>query len=160
MAHLVAGRIDPMKQLYDRLLALFPLYEDHEKLAPGYAALGDARLADDKLVEARDAFQRALRLAPKAQEAGRWRAQVAYADAELSLSRGVLDLHLYQTALSHDPSHKAAAEALDRLSGAQASRERTKKRMAAGLALGLLAAGLVLGLRSRKRAAAAVAANA
>lgn len=157
MAHLVAGRLDPMKQLYDRLLALFPLYEDHQKLAPGYAAFGDKKLADDQLVEARDAFQRALRLDPKAQEAGRWRAQVAYADAELSLSRGVVDLHLYQTALSHDPDHKAAAEALDRLSGAQASRERTKKRMAAGLALGLLAGALVLGLRSRKRSAAVTA---
>lgn len=151
MQHLVAGRLDPMRLLYDRLLALFPMYTEATKLAPGYAALGERKLQADELVAARDAYQRALRLDPKAKEAERWRAQVAYVDAELSLSRGVLDLHLYETALHHDPDHKAAAEALDRLSGAQASRERTKKRMAAGLALGLLAAGVVLSMRTRKR---------
>lgn len=153
MAHLVAGRLDQMQVSYDRLLALFPLYEDHEKLAPGYAALGEKKLATDELVAARDAYARALRLDPKAKDAERWRAQVAYADAELSLSRGVLDLHLYETALAHDPDHKAAARALDRLSGAQASRERTKKRVAAGLALGLILAALFVGLRNRRRAA-------
>ena len=151
MQHLVAGRLDQMQLLYDRLLALFPMYTEHTKLAPGYAALGERKLQSDELVAARDAYQRALRLDPKAKEAKRWRAQVAYVDAELSLSHGVLDLHLYEAALAHDPDHKAASEALDRLSGAQASRERAKKRMAAGLALGLLAAGVVLVMRSRKR---------
>lgn len=151
MAHLVAGRLDAMQALYDRLLALFPMYAEQGKLAPGYAALGDRKLAEDDLSAARDAYQRALRLDPSAAEAPRWRAQRAYADAELSLSRGVLDLRLYEEALAHDPDHEKAAEALDRLSGAQAARERTKKRIAAGLALGLLAAALALGLRGRKR---------
>jgi len=153
MAHLVAGRLDEMRTLYDRLLALFPLYTEHAKLAPGYAAFGEKKLAADDLVAARDAYQRALRLDPKASDAQRWRAQLAFADAELSLSRGVLDLHLYETALEHDPAHAKAADTLDRLSGAAAARERTKKRLAAGTALGLVLAALVMGLRTRRRPA-------
>jgi hypothetical protein len=151
MAHLVAGRLDQMQVLYDRLLALFPLYAEQQKLAPGYAALGDKKLADDQLIAARDALQRALRLDPKAVDEKRWRAQLAYTEAELSLSRGVLDLHLYEQALAYDPEHEKAARTLDRLSGAQASRERTKKKVAAGAALALLLAGLVLGIRTRRR---------
>lgn len=157
MSHLVAGRLDEMQALYDRLLALFPLFKEQAKLAPGYAALGEHKLMADDLVAARDAYERALRLDPKAKDAERWRAQLAYTDAELSLSHGVLDLHLYQAALEHDPTHARAAEALDRLSGAQAARERAKKKTAAGLALGLLVVGLFFGLRGRRRAADAPA---
>ena len=36
-------------------------------MAAGYAALGDARLEEDKLEAARDAYQRALRLAIRKQ---------------------------------------------------------------------------------------------
>jgi len=151
MAHLVAGRLEEMQPLYDRLLALFPLYAEQAKLAPGYAALGDKKLAADELVAARDAFQRALRLDPKAVDEKRWRAQLAYTEAELSLSRGVLDLHLYEQALAYDPEHEKAARTLDRLSGAQASRERTKKKVAAGAALALLLGGLLLSIRTRRR---------
>jgi tetratricopeptide (TPR) repeat protein len=157
MAHLVAGRVDAMAVLYDRLLALFPFYAERHKLAPGYAALGDQQLAQDKLVMARSAYQRALRLDPAAQDARHWHAQLAYTDAELALSKGVLDLKQYGAVLTLEPGHAAAAEARDRLSGAQAARERMHKRVAAGAGLTLLGFSLLLTLRGRKRNAVASA---
>jgi tetratricopeptide (TPR) repeat protein len=156
MAHFVAGRLEPMAESYDRLLALFPFYGERAKLAPGYAALGQDKLARDRksgetagkeLSAARDAYQRALRLAPKAPDAPRWRAQLAFIDAELSLSRGVVDLKLYERALAHDPEHAAAAQAKDRLSGAAAARDRTRKKLAALGALALLGGVAVLLLK-------------
>ncbi len=152
MEHLVGGRLAAMAQLYDRLLALFPFYAERNKLAPGYAALGEQHLEQDKLVLARNAYQRALRLDPTAADAKHWRAQLAYTDAELALSKGVVDLEQYADALAHDPEHVAATEASDRLSGARAARQRLHKRFAAGAGLLLLIGALVLMQRGRKRA--------
>lgn len=151
-AHFVAGRLDAMQRDYDRLLAQFPHFAEREKLAPGYAALGEKLLADDKLEPARAAYQRALRLAPDAEDNDALRAQVAFIEAELALTAGVVDLDGYERALRYDPDHAGAAEAKDRLSGARAARERRQQRMLTLGAIGLLLGCCALLLRGRGRA--------
>jgi hypothetical protein len=150
MSRYVAGDLEAMQQLYDRLLAQSPHFEQRAKLAPGYAALGEKRLAQDKLEAARDAYQRALRLAPTAPDAEASRAELAYIDAELALSHGVVDLHGYEQALHHAPKHAAAAQAKDRLTGERAARERRQKRLAAGAAIALLLGLIAILLRGRQ----------
>jgi len=156
MAHFVAGELDAMKRLYDRLLAQFPDFEGRAKMAPGYATLGRNQLERDQLEAARAAFSRALRLAPEASDAAGLRAQVAFIEAELSLVSGVVDLDGYDRALQTLPDHAAASAARDRLSGARAARERKYRRMAAGAAIGLLLGWIALLLLARRRAAAIV----
>ncbi len=152
MARFVAGDLEGMRQRYDRLLARLPRYADAAKMAPGYAALGDARLARHAFEPAREAYRRALRLAPQAPGTRHLRAQLAFAKGQLELSHGVVDLEAYAQALRYEPGHTAAAAALDRLSGKRAARERTRRRLAAGAAIALLALLLVLLLRGRRGA--------
>jgi hypothetical protein len=150
MSDYVAGHLDAMQKSYDTLLAQYPRFEERAKMAPGYSALADARLADDKLEAARDGYQRALRLAPEASDAEQLRAKVAFVEAELALTDGVVDLHGYEQALQHDPKLSAAAEIRDRLSGQKALRERRVKRLAAGAAIALLIGFLFAMLRGRR----------
>jgi tetratricopeptide (TPR) repeat protein len=150
MKHYVAGELDAMQRLYDRVLAQYPQFEDRGKMAPGYAALGRALLARDRLEPARDAFQRALRLDPQAPDAAKLRAEVAFVDAELALVSGVVDLDGYGAALRHDPDHAAAAAAHDRLSGERAARARKYRRIAAAGAIGLLLLWIAALLRGRR----------
>lgn len=151
MAAFVAGEHDDMAREFDALLARAPDYEGRDKLAPGYAALGAHRLSADALDEARTAFQRALRLAPEAPDAAKWRAQLEFATAELRLSRGLLDLEGYARATTLDPDHEPAAAALDLLSGARTEREHRNKRVAATLAAMLLLALAITLWRGQRR---------
>jgi tetratricopeptide (TPR) repeat protein len=157
MSRFVAGDLEAMRQLYDRLLAQSPHFDQRAKLAPGYAALGEKLLAEDKLEPARDAYQRALRLAPTAPDAEALRAELAYIDAELALSHGVVDLHGYEEALRHAPKHAAATAARDRLTGERAARERKQRRLAAGAAIALLLGLIAILLRGRQTRAEPVA---
>ncbi|HEX7478740.1 MAG TPA: hypothetical protein VF331_13110 [Polyangiales bacterium] len=146
-----AGDLRGMQQAWDALLAQNPQVPEREQLAPGYAALGADKLAHDDLTGALDAYRRALRLAPGAKDEKRWRAQVQYVQAELSLSHGVVDLTGYERALLLDPDHEAARKASDRLSGARGQRLRRTKQLAAAGALGLLCTLALIAVRGRKR---------
>jgi tetratricopeptide (TPR) repeat protein len=149
LAYETAGKLDPMQRSFDQMLARFPRYPGRAKLAPGYAALGQSFLARDQLGAARDAYQRALRLAPDAPEAEARRAQLAFIDAEIGESHGVVDLHGYDEALQHEPEMEVARAAKDRLTGARAARERRNKRLAAGAAIVLLMMTGAMLLRGR-----------
>jgi tetratricopeptide (TPR) repeat protein len=157
LSKFVAGELDVMQERFDRLLALDPSFDARAKMAPGYAALGALRFQQNKLAAARDAYQRALRLAPQAEDARALRGQLAFIDAELALSRGVADLDGYRAALQHDPQLKPAQNALDELSGAARARDRSRKRIAAGAAVGLLVMLALTLARGRRRARAAQA---
>jgi tetratricopeptide (TPR) repeat protein len=146
----VDGDLDAMRTAFDRLLALDPSFGQRDKLAPGYAALGALRLSQDRLPEARDAYARAVRLAPSAPEAKQHAAQLAFVDAELALSSGVVDLDGYRRALELDPDHTAAAGVLDRLSGEASARARRHKRWAALAASLLTVLVALLLLRGRR----------
>jgi tetratricopeptide (TPR) repeat protein len=160
LAKFVSGELDTMQERFDRLLALDPNFDGGAKMAPGYAALGALRFQQNKLQAARDAYQRALRLAPDANDAHELRGKLAYVDAELALSRGVADLDGYRAALQHDPQLHVAQTALDELSGAAKARDRQRKRLAAGAALGLLLMIALVLARGRRRARSERAATA
>ena len=151
----VDGDLDAMQRAFDRLLAIDPAFTDGAKLAAGYAALGALRLSQERLEDARDAYARAVRLGPSLPQANRHRAQLAFVDAQIALSYGVVDLDGYRRALSLDADHEAAAAALDRLSGQAQARARRTKRLAAG-ATALLVVGIALVLLRGRRTAAAV----
>lgn len=149
-ARLQAGDVNGMRQAWDLLLAEHPELPGRDQLAPGYATLGAQLLEHDDLQGALLAYRRALRLAPGAGDAKRWGAQLAYASAELSLSRGVVDLAGYDQALALDPEHAAARDARDRLSGERSRRVRRNKQLMAAAALALLCALGVLAARGRR----------
>jgi tetratricopeptide (TPR) repeat protein len=150
LSKFVAGELDAMRERFDRLLALDPDFDGRAKMAPGYAALAALRFEQNQLAAARDAYQRALRLAPDAQEARALRGQLAFVDAELALSRGVADLDGYRAALQHAPALSPAERALDELSGETRARDRQRKRIAAGAAAGLLVVVALLLARGRR----------
>jgi tetratricopeptide (TPR) repeat protein len=150
MSLYVAGELSQMREVYDLLLSSYPRFEQREKMAGGYAALGDELFEHDQLEAARDAYARALRLSPAADDAERVRGKLAFTDAELSLTDGVVDLHGYDRALAHDPELHAAVDARDRLSGARALQQRRHKRLAAGAAIALLVGTLLLLLRGKR----------
>lgn len=143
------GDLATMRGHYDALLAREPEFAEREKMAEGYAALGQQHLQKDELGPARDAYGRALRLAPNASTAQLWRAQRDFLDAERALAAGVVDLAGYDRAISFDAAHAGALEAVDRITGARQARARERKRLAASGAIGLLImlAGLMLNFR-------------
>jgi len=141
-----SGELVAMQHEYDALLAKHPQFEQRALLAPGYAALAGQLFSRDALEASLAAYNRALRLDPAASQAKHWRAQTAYVSAELALTRGVVDLTGYRRALELDPQLRGARDAIDRLSGSRAQRQRNLKRnlaLAAG-ALLLLAAVLLV----------------
>jgi tetratricopeptide (TPR) repeat protein len=155
----VDGDLEAMQRAFDRLLAIEPGFADRGKLAPGYAALGALRLSQDRLEDARDAYARSVRLGPALPDVDAHRAQLAFVDAEIALSYGVVDLNGYRRALALDPDHDAAAAALDRLSGEAQARVRRNQRLAAGAAAVLVIGMALVLLRSRRGAATARAAT-
>jgi tetratricopeptide (TPR) repeat protein len=148
---LTRGDLAAMQRDYDALLAKYPDFERRDRLAPGYAALADDLFQRDALEAALSAYRRAVRLAPDAPDAKRWTARVAFVSAELSLTRGVVDLTSYARALSFDPGLTAARDAIERLSGTRTQHARDMKRLAALVAFVLLLACVALLVRRTPR---------
>jgi hypothetical protein len=144
---LTRGDLDAMRNDYDALLAKYPDFEHRDRLAEGYAALAADLFRRDSLAAALAAYRRALRLAPEALTAKNWQARVAFVSAELSLTRGVVDLTGYTRALALDPKLREASDAIERLSGTRTQHARDMKRLAALAALALLLTCVVLLLR-------------
>lgn len=139
MQYLAAGELEAMRKELDHVLARAPKHPRRSELAAGYAALGEARLKADALQAAAAAYRRALRLAADGDPArAHYGAQLAFVQAEISLTRGVVDLDGYRRALALDPEHAAAGEALERLTGEQDREALHRRRLAAGGAIVLL----------------------
>jgi tetratricopeptide (TPR) repeat protein len=151
-AALARGDLDPMGERFDAVLRRAPGLEGRAELAPGYAALAAREIAGDRLAGAATLYRRAVRLAPDHPEANRWRADVAYVEAELSLARGTVDLAAYEEAVALAPGHPGATRALDVLTGQAEERATDRRRVAAaGAALLLLLAAFVWLRRRRTR---------
>ena len=152
-AALARGDLDAMRERFDAVLRRAPGLEGRDELAPGYAALAERELAADRLERAGALYRRAVRLAPDHPEANRWRADVAFVEAELSLARGAVDLTGYEAAVALAPGHPAATRALDVLTGQAEERATDRRRVAgAGAALLLLLAAFLWLRRRRTRA--------
>jgi hypothetical protein len=151
----VSGKLQTMKQCFDRALVIHPELERAPEMAPGYAALGAGLLEKDDLEGAAAAYSRALRLAPRSAKARTWRGQLAFIRSEQRLRGGVADLEGYQEALQLDPGNQAAATVVDRLGGAWLERLRAKKRAARFGAVVLLGLFALLLLAPRAKGSSA-----
>jgi cytochrome c-type biogenesis protein CcmH/NrfG len=143
-----------MRSFYDSVLRAAPSLASRGDLAPGYAVLAARELEADRLDEALRLYGRAVRLAPDHSSADAWRAEIAFIEAEQSLSRGVVDIGSYERAVALRPGHASATRALATLDPtSEAAREVTRKWWAAGAAALLVLAAVFL-LQRRRRGAA------
>jgi len=136
-AHL-GGNLLLMEEQFEQALRIDPQLARKAEMAPGFAALGVSRSAQDNLDRAQSAYRRALRLAPEHADARVWEAEISYLAAERALSRGVVDMEGYRGTLALVSDHEKAAEAIDRLSGAWSERIERSRRIVAVLAIVLL----------------------
>jgi tetratricopeptide (TPR) repeat protein len=151
MQRFVQGDVEAMQNHYDRVLARVPRFTDRHKMAPGYAALGEHRFEADDLDAAHDAYALAIRLAPEAPDAQRWRAMLSFVQAERALSHGLVDEARYEAALEADPELEAAEAAHEGLASIGAARIKSSQRWAAMGAVGILLAMAMLLLRGERR---------
>lgn len=152
-AHL-AGDLLAMEAQFDRALRVDPQLPRRAEMAPGFASLGASRFALDQLDAAAAAYRRALRLAPDHADSKRWRAELSYLQAERTLVRGVVDMPSYEKTIALATDHAAAADAIDKLSGAWSRRAERTRQIIAVLAIAMLCAFGFGVLKSRKRTVA------
>ena len=149
---LTRGDFDVAEQALDRALQVAPFGVLPSQAAPLYARIAGHHEANDHLPRALSCLGRALRLSPTREGQSAWLARTAYLEAERRLSRGQVDLTGYQRALTLDPGLGEARAVLDELTGVNAERERTKRRVIAIFAAMLLSAAGYFTLRGSRRA--------
>ena len=157
-AELAAGQaaaaradFEEMGRHYAAVLLRAPELAQRDQMAAGYASLGELRRSHADPTGAEHAYRRAVFLAPTHARAPSWKCALLALHADLELSRGVADLHAYQRVLELAPADVRAREVLDRVSGAHASRDRVKRRVAAGAAALLLLVAAVTALSYRSK---------
>lgn len=147
LAALERGDLETMRVELDDVLARAPDLEEPGPVAAGYAALGDAKLEAHHLEAAARAYRRALRLAPEHADAARWRARLAFAEAQRSARRGVLDRARYAEVLALEPGHEGARRALQVLEpeepGAVTADARSRWALLAATLLAMLGGALL-----------------
>lgn len=147
MQHFVAGQLDRMADAFGRVLAAHPEHPERTKMAPGYAALAQARMAAGDLEGADDALQRAMRLAARIEDRRAYEARLAVLRAERQLKAGLVDLAGFEQATQLDPTLSTARSRLDQLSGDEKARAHSRRRWAASAALVALLLLLVVLIR-------------
>jgi hypothetical protein len=152
------GDLAAMEQKFDAVLARAPTLQRRAEMAPGYAALGRARLQERDARGAARALRRAVWLAPDGEVRNAARADLAFVEAELTRAAGIVDLSRYReaVALAPEQQHERASAILERVApeAAPPSVSSDRRRWAiaaAGIALALIAVAL---LRPRRRKSA------
>jgi tetratricopeptide (TPR) repeat protein len=149
-----AGKLEQMREAYDKLLAQSPMFERREEMAAGYLAYAD-QLGDERRADALDALRRAERLAPDEALKQRARSRRSTLEGEELLARGVADQVLFRRALELDPENQRAREALARIERGELEKKSAFGRYAAAASIGLIAllAIAAIGLRRGRRRA-------
>lgn len=154
LAALEQGDLQAMRGHFDDVLARAPDLEDPGPIARGYAALGDARVEDGRLEDGAWAYRRALRLAPEHDEAPRWRARLAFAEAQQAARTGLIDGARYTEVLALEPEHEGARRALAALepeaSIGAAPDDRSRWALLSSALLALLGAALLFRPRGER----------
>lgn len=154
LAALERGDLQTMRGHFDDVLARAPDLEDAGPVARGYAALGDATVEDGRLEDGAWAYRRALRLAPEHDEAPRWRARLAFAEAQQAARTGLIEGARYAEVLALEPEHEGARRALAAL-GPEASisaapDDRSRWALLSAALLALLGAALLFRPRGER----------
>lgn len=151
------GELEAMKKGFDTVLALSPLFEQREAMAPGYVAFA-AKVRDEQPDEAILALRRAERITDDDQLRKKAESMRHTLEAEKLLERGVFDRGLLDKAIALDPDSDRAREERAR-SGAPAHKLDSKTRYAVAIAVAsfaLVGAGFILfGAARRRRQAGA-----
>ncbi len=146
------GELREMRARFDEVLARAPELEDPTPLAEGYAALAARGGSPERRAWT---YRRALRLAPEHAESGRWRAELAFADAEHALARGVLDEDRLREVIEAAPDHEGAQRLLEATSAPPRDprqEDRTRFGLVAAFLFALLGGALLFGgARRRER---------
>lgn len=145
-----SGDLAAMREAYNQVLARDPGFDRREALAEGYLAYAEANL-EDHPEAALDALSRTERLTENSALGSRARSLSLTLNAAESLKHGVADLTLLDRALEVDPSNQRARALSDQIRRGDPDRasQRARQLAAATVALGALAAILVL-LRRRR----------
>lgn len=136
-----AGRLEPALEAFDKVLARVPLYDRRAEMAPIYVARA-AALADERPSEALGLYRKALRLDPKAPNASKLEAEIAYLEGLELVAAGTPDKLLFARALELDPAHERARAELTRL-GDQAVQEQRTDLTRYGIAGGIAVLALL-----------------
>ena len=150
------NRLEAAVAAFDRVLARQPLLDRRTEAVPAYLAHA-RKLAETDGGAARPVFEKALRLAPEGPYAPQIEAELSYLEGKDLLARGLADEGAFRRALEKDPAHTKARAELERLAEQTAERELRLRAWGGGgavLLVGLIAAILFGGFRSRPRARA------
>jgi hypothetical protein len=145
-----AGKLEPMRDKFNQVLAQNPMFDRRPEMTPGYVAFA-AKFAATHRSEAIDALRRALRLTENGDAKKPIESQLLTLEGERLLVRGVADQTLFQRAIELDPSNRAARDALGRIEHGRINRDTRARRFWAAGAIGLaaLVAITFIGLRRR-----------
>lgn len=143
------GALEEMGRLYDEVLTESPLFEEREKMVPGYWAL--ARALEDAAPErAALALRRIERLSSEESERARAESLRHVLEARRLAGEGVVDQGLVDKAIALDPESEAAREALG--GGPLASESPATRYLLAALAVAVaLGFGGYVGLQALRR---------
>lgn len=152
LQHWANRDLEAMAVDFEIALASASEHARRAEMAPGYAALGDKRLAEHSYAAAEDAYRTALHLGRNGSDRGHYEVQLKFSRAQHDLARGVVDLAAFEKILELDPQHQGARDALARVDGTRSAKRKYKKRVALAGGLLLLAVAAFLTLRFVLRA--------
>ena len=146
------GKLDAMREAWDKVLARSPLFEHRAEMAAGYLELAQKKQDDDRPL-ALAAARRAERLSTSDEEKNRAKSLALTLEGEELARQGVADQVLFNRALELDPHNSRAKDALGRLERGEVAKQSAFGRYAAAIAIGLSAlfAIVLIGLRRGKR---------
>jgi hypothetical protein len=144
------GELDVMGAHFDRVLLRAPELAQRSRMSEGYARLAAFRRERKDLSGAARALRRAVSLADDDSARAHWLATLRALQADLDLARGIADLHAYRSRVSRSADDGFAVSMVARLSGAQATESRQRKRLAAAGAAALALLGAFALLRRRR----------
>ncbi len=152
------GELDVMRDKFDRVLAVNPLFERRDEMADGFLAYAESKKDSDR-DSAIEALRRAERVTTDENKASRFRSFRFALEARQLLDRGLADQGLIDKALSLDPQNELARQTLEEgASGGRPTVSRGSRYLAAGIiaSVALLGALGILFVGARRRRSAQV----
>lgn len=146
------GDLAAMEERFADVLARAPDVENGEAMAEGYALI-----AAQHPRRAAWAYRRALRLAPDHANASRWRAELAFFEAERDRRRGFADVAAYERVIALNREHAGARDTIESIRSPEVNGARVPTTWAwiGAILLALLGGGLLWTSRRSPRTVAA-----
>ncbi len=144
------GKVDDAVAAFDKVLARQPMIDRRAEMVPAYLAKAEA-LEDKEPAVALGIYRKAARLDPEGPKAAHVGSAIATLEGKELLTRGIADIEPFERALKLDPDNKKARAELDRLEFDAETRQSRTRRIAAGLAILLMAVYGIFYLTGQKK---------